>query len=114
MDHPITPPQWQIDAWCSQALAMGADVDVVFLEAARWGWNQRGATVLAELQQVRDEELEACCEWADTTGWEGAGDSLRIARRPKPPSLKEQALDRCNDYIDPEGIIRLALEQLDD
>ncbi len=30
--------------------------------------------------------------------------------RPKPLSLKEQALDRCNDYIDPDGIIRRALE----
>jgi hypothetical protein len=39
-DHPITPPQWQIDAWCKQALAMGADVDAVFLEAARWGYEQ--------------------------------------------------------------------------
>jgi hypothetical protein len=33
---------------------------------------------------------------------------------PKPPSLKDQALDRCNDYIDPDGIIRRALEALDD
>jgi len=34
--------------------------------------------------------------------------------QPEPPSLKEQALDRCNDYIDPDGIIRRALEALDD
>ncbi len=64
-------------------------------------------------QAGADRELEACCEWADETGWQGAGDGLRAARR-KPPSLKEQALERCNDYIDPDGIIRRALEALPD
>lgn len=29
-----------------------------------------------------------------------------------PPSLKDQALLLCDDYIDPEGIIRRALESL--
>jgi hypothetical protein len=119
--HPITPPQWQVDAWCSQALAMGADVDAVFLEAARWGWDQRNATVPAELRQAQDQELEACCEalqdsWykSDVSTLADVLQELRAARRPKRLSLKEQALDRCNDYIDPDGIIRLALEQLDD
>ncbi len=37
-----------------------------------------------------DQELEACCEW--TQGYAECGDSLRAARRPKPPSLKKQAL----------------------
>ena len=37
---------------------------------------------------------------------------FRAARSPKPPSLKEQALEQCNDYIDPDGIIRRALERL--
>ena len=45
------------------------------------------------------------------------GDTLRRARRPKPPSLKEQALavlDDCSDRLDGahENIIRLALEAL--
>lgn len=31
---------------------------------------------------------------------------------PKEPSLKQQALDLCNDYIDPDGIIRKALETI--
>jgi hypothetical protein len=43
-----------------------------------------------------DQELEACCEWlakpeVALTG-KGPG-NLRAARRPKPPSLKEQALN---------------------
>ena len=74
-----------------------------------------------------DQELEACCEWlakpeVALTG-KGPG-NLRAARRPKPPSLKEQALDALRDSpVDPvdetlqlsadvELIIRRALEQL--
>jgi hypothetical protein len=46
------------------------------------------ATELA--QQIADQELEACVEWlpSDLTI---NGESLRDARRPKPPSLAEQA-----------------------
>jgi hypothetical protein len=37
-----------------------------------------------------DQELEACCEWLENQPqWM---EDLRAARRPKPPSLKEQAL----------------------
>jgi hypothetical protein len=46
------------------------------IRAAQWG---------------ADQELEACCEW--TQGYAECGDSLRAARRPKPLSLKEQALE---------------------
>jgi hypothetical protein len=70
--------------------------------AARWG---------------ADQELEACCEW--TQGYAECGDSLRLARRPKPPSLKEQALAALNVIEDkklgptPEEIrLRKALEAL--
>jgi hypothetical protein len=75
-------------------------------QAARWG---------------ADQELEACCEWLD-----GVGDltlQLRAARRPKPPSLKEQALDALahiatgpnpTAFLDCQDTIRRALEQLDD
>jgi hypothetical protein len=49
----------------------------VFSLAAQWG---------------ADQELEACCEW--TTVWISAPEASQLfaARRPKPPSLKEQAL----------------------
>jgi hypothetical protein len=69
-----------------------------------------------------DQELEACCAWIlkyfqcqryDT-------DRLRAIRRPKPPSLKEQALKQLRD-MDQAGAldcntdkIRAALEALDD
>jgi hypothetical protein len=57
------------------------------------------------------------------TGFPGSdmSDWLRAARRPKPPSLKEQALDELHISFDrgylKEGaadIIRRALAQLDD
>jgi hypothetical protein len=69
-----------------------------------------------------DQELEACCEWfISNFGAEVIADisDLRAARRPKPPSLKEQALealDRMDQFptADDQHIIRRALEQLND
>ena len=76
------------------------------IRAAQWG---------------ADQELEACCEWfvQDWTDIETA-DNLRAARRPKPPSLKEQALEwlvaaeelHKVSGIDPENTIRRAIEAL--
>jgi hypothetical protein len=67
-----------------------------------------------------DEELEACCEWLiHTRVLELTPASLRAARRPKPPSLKQQALTLLDDISDQitavhENGIRRALEALDD
>jgi hypothetical protein len=77
----------------------------VFGEVARWG---------------ADQELEACCEWLDRNNqWAQVDiDELRDARRPKPLSLKEQALGLLNegpvnDLRDYEvDTIRRALEAL--
>jgi hypothetical protein len=81
----------------------------VFSEVAQWG---------------ADQELEACCEWFQefykTESWVTHDlKHLRAARRPKPPSLKEQALHAL-DHIcvnhskatDHECTIRRALEAL--
>ena len=46
----------------------------------------------AAFQAAADQELEACCEWLKADGYPGTAIDLRAARRPKPPSLKEQAL----------------------
>ena len=68
-----------------------------------------------------DQELEACCEWVQ--GYAECGDSLHAARRPKPPSLKEQALAALDDAImrgdcittsDALPTLRRALEAIDD
>jgi hypothetical protein len=72
--------------------------------AARWG---------------ADQELEACGEWLKAKEWihPEFSDELRAARRPKPPSLSEpalEALDRMDQFPTAEDqyIIRRALERL--
>ena len=71
-----------------------------------------------------DTELEACCEWIHgETSDECFVAILRAARRPKPLSLKEQALaaleryeseEWCEEMTFDSSVIRRALEQLDD
>jgi hypothetical protein len=66
-----------------------------------------------------DQELEACCDWVDWK-WSGIKSrELRATRRPKPPSLKEQALLAIDtavaDYrlsADVASVVRRALEAL--
>ena len=79
-------------------------------------WKQELAAQAA--QWGADQELEACCKWLTGYGWSGVA-KLRADRRPKPPSLKEQALavlDDCTNCLDGahENTIRRALEQLPD
>lgn len=40
-----------------------------------------------------DKELEACLDWVSNNDHTWKSDQLRRARRPKPPSLKQQALE---------------------
>jgi hypothetical protein len=65
-----------------------------------------------------DLELEAIVKWMDSFDpcWDYV-DALRAARRPKPPTLKEQALavlDDCSARLDAahENTLRRALEAL--
>jgi len=76
--HPITPPPELVAAWCRKANDNEPMFPQVAARAAQWG---------------ADQELEACCEWLDREGWSGESRQLRAARRPKPSSLKEQALE---------------------
>jgi hypothetical protein len=76
----------------------------VFTMAAQWG---------------ADQELEACCKWLQYDYPNIGANALRAARRPKPPSLKEQALALVNSnkpYLDDTAMdtIRRALEALND
>ena len=83
MTHPITPPpelveQWANDSVPMKANAIGKDWEIAFASrAAQWG---------------ADQELEACCGALDELNDGFWSEKLRAARRPKPPSLKEQAL----------------------
>jgi hypothetical protein len=73
------------------------------------------------VQWGADQELEACCQFlrSDLLS-DGTVEHLRAVRRPKPPSLKEQALKQLRD-MDQAGAldcntdkIRAALEALND
>jgi hypothetical protein len=121
--HPITPPPELVQQWreapefsalspCVMVTVTNTKLQDIATQAARWG---------------SDQELEACCEWLVSEPWfkyeHEAVEDLRAARRPKPPSLKEQALlqlDVLNADLAMHGLgtdlsqIRRALEQLDD
>jgi hypothetical protein len=109
MTNNIYPPDHLLRKWESLIIDEEQNVDVVLYEAF-----QAGA----------DQELEACCEWLHSSlpGYDKHyADYLRAARRPKPPSLKEQALALVEQHEDgwrpsPKDwdTIRRALEQLDD
>ena len=70
-------------------------------------------------QAGADQELEAChCEVSFWVG-KSMADRLQATRRPKPPSLKEQALealDRMDQFPTTEDKVTIlrALEQLND
>jgi hypothetical protein len=111
--HPITPPPELVRQWMER---IEYDEHTWFYEsyiaeqAAQWG---------------ADQELEACIDWIANArnsgmGWDIAASlsgDLRAARRPKPPSLKEQALEVLDDAkLDAAhyNIILRALEALPD
>ena len=109
-DHPITPPPELVQQWKRTAPHQSNEHEhyhYITLCAAQWG---------------ADQELEACCRELEYNFMPDSG-SLRTARRPKPPSLKEQALMALEDGDTGPGasltltevsIIRRALEALPD
>ena len=103
-EHPITPPPDLREQWLQSP-------HDALVQAARWG---------------ADQQLEQDAKWLDETALfshsltiSPSGDALRQAMRPKPPSLKEQALIELGDVYNRDKIddvtydtIRLALEAL--
>ena len=97
---PIRPPCELVQQWITRWVdTCQRDCDFrtyLATQSAQWGWDQRGTINAAQLQERADQELEACIQWLVTTGYLGengkAIPDLRAARRPKPPSLKEQAM----------------------
>ena len=88
-DPTITPPPGLIKEWMGEFYVYGAPAApgeltlLIANRAAQWG---------------ADQELEACCKWLPKLPpW--SGEDLRKHRRPKPPSLKEQALQEL-DKVD--------------
>jgi len=80
--HPITPPPELVQQWLNEP--DGIFANPLATQAARWG---------------ADQELEACCKWLECNYNYPQANPLRIARRPKPPTLKEQALTALDDAI---------------
>jgi hypothetical protein len=110
--HPITPPPELVAKLWREASA-GRD-DAPIGEIFNHG-------VLLAYAAGADQELEACLMEVEQMFCWGSARDLRAARRPKPPSLKEQAL-KALDHIcvnhskatDHECTIRRALAQLPD
>ena len=104
--HPITPPPKLVGEWSTEAgklnLRTPSNLVHVANRAAQWG---------------SDQELEACCALLQQKGVTAWSSWLRLHRRPKQPTLKEQALIALDDAdLDAahENILRRALEQLPD
>ena len=108
----IVPSETELRQWESLIFNGKEDVSTVLRQAF-----QAGA----------DQELEACCEavshwYGDWVNGINLPIMLRTARRPKLPSLKEQACDALDAYVygNPDhgdkqntyNIIRQALEAL--
>jgi len=104
--HPITPPPELLDKWDNLPLSPRE----IFVLAAQWG---------------ADQELDACCgqvSWWLTSGASLSEIGLRAARRPEPPSLKEQSLALIDLIQGNEkvwnirdlDVVRRALEKLND
>ena len=112
--HPITPPHEQIKKWQDKFF----EAEPLFLL-----YDDKNLVVLLNqvYQAGADQELEACLKWVSENcpyydDYSRPEDKLRPARRPKPPSLKEQALNEL-DALDNMGTcnsetIRRALEAL--
>ena len=104
--HPIIPPPELVQQWTSLSNEMeGNEVWMqMAIFAAQWG---------------ADQELRAVCKWVRSHHHSDTWPSrIRADRRPKPPSLKEQALVALNKGCFPSddeiAAIRRALEQLPD
>lgn len=108
-EHPITPPPELVREW---GYEHGAIVDgsmyvdeYIATQASRWG---------------ADQELHALLAWLRVHHYDNLASDLLAARRPKPPSLAEQALALINHdpdnqpFLSKKGIaiIRRALECL--
>jgi hypothetical protein len=115
MTDPIAPPPELVQQWEEQFLKRPT-INGCFIQsyiaakAAQWG---------------ADQELEACITWLVLNGYGETASRLRAARRPKPPSLKEQALEALqfvdekldlplHNHCNAIHTIRRALEALDD
>jgi hypothetical protein len=92
--------QWQDE---SPETQIADHIQYLTTRAAQWG---------------ADQSLQISLDWLVLNGYGEAASRLSAARRPKPPSLKEQALALLDKAEDPSwdindfSIVRQALEAL--
>ena len=105
-EHPITPSSELVEKWYEA------------IDNSSTSWKQELATQAA--RWGADMELKACCALMDDWGLDDA--DLHFARRPKPPSLKEQSIALIDKIqgnkemwqTDDLDVVRRALESLPD
>jgi len=104
--HPITPPpelvaRWK-DYWFDAKIKHINLEDYILAQAAQWG---------------ADQELESSIELLKADGYKALARDLRAARRPKPLTVKEQAIAVLEDAgvnAAHYNILLRALEALND
>lgn len=98
--HPITPPPELVGSIIDEGQTCNEMIRLAYAAGA-------------------DQELEACCEWLSFYSAASDARDLCGARRPKPLSMKDEALavlDDCSKRLNAahENVIRRALEALPD
>jgi hypothetical protein len=123
-NHPITPPPELVQQWGHNANLSGVPHN-----DEHWAYEQHIANRAA--QWGADQQLTKDAEWLNYNTLNEPhlritpmGESLKEAMRPKPPSLKEQALEGLtrlvatgeffSDQMKDLDTIRRALEEIDD
>ena len=113
MEHPITPPPELVQRLRNEAPHGIRDAGVT----------RELCLIAAAYRAGADQELEACEQWVEANFGQLPAHNLHQFRRPKPPSLKKQALKALEHLAlipDPPGFIadmdtiRRALEQLNE
>jgi len=113
-EHSITPPPELVHKWIREE----SSLQLLAILATRSGADQLNLLATRAAQWGADQELRAVCQllFSDPSVSYTLSD-IRAARRPKPPSLKEQALAELAEWenvmdIAPDSPIRRALEAL--
>ena len=97
----VTPPPELVKQWATASPVQSNDENWAYEffiahHAAQWG---------------ADQELEACVKLLELSD-KNARDFLYSARRPKPPSLKEQVLKALKVSLTPDGQVTLDITDL--
>jgi len=109
-NHSITPPPELVQQLCDSAALSRSFKNISIREVDV-------LLILEAFEAGAAQELEACVEWFQefykTESWVKHDlKHFRAARRPKPPSLKEQALMALEVLPTPDGQVTLDIADL--